>query len=103
MVAKCLLVLFCSPYYVWLGCSRSVNVSAALEAFEVDSGNSVGNYSPKSTAIRTGLKRVPSFRQLEDGMSEDSGVDVDEVVQIGPPNSAFHYHSQTVSFPCFTL
>ncbi|KEP46673.1 betaine lipid synthase, partial [Rhizoctonia solani 123E] len=81
-----------SPYYVWLGCSRSVNVSAALEAFETDSGNSVGNYSPKSVASTRGLKRVTSLVRL-DG-SGDSKVDT-QSEQVVPPSSAFHYHSQT--------
>ncbi|CEL60650.1 betaine lipid synthase [Rhizoctonia solani AG-1 IB] len=83
------------PYYVWLGCSRSVNVSAALQAFETDSGNSVGNYSPKPVASTTGLKRVSSVIRLgEDG--SDSEVDVDtQLEQVVPPSSAFHYHSQT--------
>ncbi|KAF8750783.1 hypothetical protein RHS01_08892 [Rhizoctonia solani] len=83
------------PYYVWLGCSRSVNVSAALEAFETDSGNSVGNYSPKSAASTSGLKRVASVIKLgEDG--SDSEVEVDtQLEHVVPPSSAFHYHSQT--------
>ncbi|CAE6397523.1 unnamed protein product [Rhizoctonia solani] len=80
------------PYYVWLGCSRSVNVTAALEAFETDSGNSVGNYSPKSVASTRGLKRVTSVVRL-DGSSE-SEVDT-QSGQVVPPSSAFHYHSQT--------
>ncbi|KAF8712289.1 hypothetical protein RHS03_01090, partial [Rhizoctonia solani] len=83
------------PYYVWLGCSRSVNVSAALEAFETDSGNSVGNYSPKSVASTSGLKRVASVIKLgEDG--SDSEVESDtQLEQVVPPSTAFHYHSQT--------
>ncbi|ELU37705.1 betaine lipid synthetase, putative [Rhizoctonia solani AG-1 IA] len=83
------------PYYVWLGCSRSVNVSEALEAFETDSGNSVGNYSPKSVASTSGLKRVASVIKLgEDG--SDSEVEADtQLEQVVPPSSAFHYHSQT--------
>lgn len=89
----CIGSFFSSPYYVWLGCSRSVNVSAALEAFETDSGNSVGNYSPKSIASTRGLKRVTSLVRLG---GSDSEVEVLE--QINPPSSAFHYHSQTVSF-----
>jgi hypothetical protein len=100
LLPKSLLFCLCSqlgsPYYVWLGCSRSVNVSAALQAFETDSGNSVGNYSPKSVASTTGLKRVSSVIRLgEDG--SDSEVDVDtQLEQVVPPSSAFHYHSQTV-------
>lgn len=92
-------VPFNSPYYIWLGCSRSVNVSAALEAFEIDSGNSVGNYSPKSTAAITGLKRVSSSYLLEGGSGAYSEAEVssDEATQVVPPSSAFHYHSQTVS------
>ncbi|QRW21732.1 betaine lipid synthase [Rhizoctonia solani] len=70
------------------GCSRSVNVSAALEAFETDSGNSVGNYSPKSVASTSGLKRVASVIKLgEDG--NDSEVEADtQLEQVVPPTMA---------------
>ncbi|QRV79652.1 betaine lipid synthase [Ceratobasidium sp. AG-Ba] len=80
------------PYYVFVGCPRTVNVSAALEAFETDSGNSVGNYSPKSVASKTGLRRVSSY-SLED-VSQYNGSDID-AVDLSPPSSSFHYHPQT--------
>ncbi|KAG8722187.1 hypothetical protein FRC08_005936 [Ceratobasidium sp. 394] len=77
------------PYYVFIGCSRSVNVSTALEAFEVDSGNSVGNYSPKSVASTSNLLRVSSYSL------EGRNPDADMAIELVPPSSSFHYHPQT--------
>ncbi|KAG8708678.1 hypothetical protein FRC09_001099 [Ceratobasidium sp. 395] len=81
------------PYYVFIGCPRSVNVSAALEAFEVDSGNSVGNYSPKPVANKSNLRRIPSYSL--DGSSTSEISDKDLAAELAPPSSSFHYHSQT--------
>lgn len=36
------------PYYIWLGRSRSCDVSRFLHAFEVESGNTIGNLSPRN-------------------------------------------------------
>jgi hypothetical protein len=75
-----------------------MNISAALEAFEVDSGNSVGNYSPKSVPSKSNLQRVPSYELVDGMVSQSSGsLDVDAALQLAPPSSSFHYHAQTVS------
>lgn len=79
------------PYYVWIGCSRSVDVSTALQVFHTDSGNSLGDFSPKSVASQTGLRRVPSY-QLDQGSTSDES---SSVVEPLPPSSAFHYHPRT--------
>ncbi|KAJ7925215.1 hypothetical protein B0H13DRAFT_2229697 [Mycena leptocephala] len=62
------------PYYIWLGRSRSCDVSRACHAFEVEGGNTIGNCSPHH--------QKPS-RKLRNEM----------VIDVTPPFSSFHYHT----------
>ncbi|KAI9462105.1 hypothetical protein HD554DRAFT_2290137 [Boletus coccyginus] len=78
------------PYYIWLGRSRSCDVSRFCHAFEVESGNMIGNCSPASFSIIKDSKSIPRL---------DIGEPIVEVqppahstISITPPLSSFHYH-----------
>ncbi|KAJ7680239.1 hypothetical protein DFH06DRAFT_408282 [Mycena polygramma] len=78
------------PYYIWLGRSRTCDVSRACHAFEVEGGNMIGNCSPTPLrAIKEAGDSVPSL-QIGDALqpNEPQGI----AIEITPPFSSFHYH-----------
>lgn len=93
-----------SPYYIWLGRSRSCDVSQACHAFEVEGGNLIGNCSP--VLLHDGGAR-DSVPPLEIG---EPAIDIEErnksgsvVIEITPPLSTFHYQVSKVCVCCVLL
>ncbi|KAG9122682.1 hypothetical protein FRC07_000821, partial [Ceratobasidium sp. 392] len=65
---------------------HTMSSSAALKAFEIDSGNYVGNYSPGSVAIKSNLQEIPSYN-LEDASPVSSGTsNVNLAMEFAPPS-----------------
>ncbi|EPQ56989.1 hypothetical protein GLOTRDRAFT_127372 [Gloeophyllum trabeum ATCC 11539] len=90
------------PYYMWLGRSRSCDVSAFCHAFEVEGGNTVGNCSPSPRSLMAAnpikeSEHIPSLEigepaiPLANETTESSTSRLDTVVNITPPLSSFHY------------
>ncbi|KIM63223.1 hypothetical protein SCLCIDRAFT_1214338 [Scleroderma citrinum Foug A] len=78
------------PYYIWLGRSRSCDVSRFCHAFEVEGGNLLGNCSPSSFVT---IKESEIIPPLEIGKPalEQPPIRSDAVISITPPLSSFHY------------
>ncbi|KAH7886768.1 hypothetical protein F5I97DRAFT_1927075 [Phlebopus sp. FC_14] len=78
------------PYYIWLGRSRSCDVSRFCHAFEVESGNMIGNCSPSSFVT---IKESEIIPPLEIGKPafEHEAPKSDTVINVSPPLSSFHY------------
>ncbi|EIW83356.1 hypothetical protein CONPUDRAFT_136405 [Coniophora puteana RWD-64-598 SS2] len=86
------------PYYIWLGRSRSCDVSRFCHAFEVEGGNMIGNCSPVPfTAVSASPaeeKEIPALEIGEPVMDPEVGgrtVGQATIVNITPPLSSFHY------------
>ncbi|EGN99748.1 hypothetical protein SERLA73DRAFT_121865 [Serpula lacrymans var. lacrymans S7.3] len=81
------------PYYIWLGRSRSCDVSPFCHAFEVEGGNMIGNCSPTPNAVVKESEMVPPL-EIGDPMLpvpvEPSNAAA-TVIDITPPLSSFHY------------
>lgn len=92
-----------SPYYIWLGRSRSADVTRFLHAFEIESGNTIGNMTPKSLRAVKASDDSTVVPELEIGepalrlesRQEWQGQDV--VIDVSPPLSSFHYQVKNVS------
>ncbi|KAF8210227.1 hypothetical protein K438DRAFT_1809216 [Mycena galopus ATCC 62051] len=65
------------PYYIWLGRSRSCDVSRACRAFEVEGGNLIGSSPAPSKTTKKIEELLPSPLLGH---------------EIIPPFTAFHYH-----------
>ena len=87
-----------SPYFIWLGRSRSCDVSRFCHAFEVECGNMIGNCSP-STLIA--VKGNGTVTPLEIGQSiinlQQTVASAAVVIDIRAPLSSFHYQVDKVS------
>ncbi|TFK53663.1 S-adenosyl-L-methionine-dependent methyltransferase [Heliocybe sulcata] len=88
------------PYYIWLGRSRSCDVSAFCHAFEVEGGNTIGNCSPSPRSLQAGnvVKESELIPSLEIGepaiplsTPESEQHRLETAVNITPPLSSFHY------------
>ena len=83
---------FCSPYYIWLGRSRSCDVSRFCHAFEVESGNMIGNCSPASFGVIKDSKVIPLLDIGKSVVEVEPLVPAHSTISITPPLSSFHYH-----------
>ena len=92
------------PYYVWLGRSRSCDVTRFCHALEVEGGNTIGNCSPVSLEFKdtkpvsqqvTNTSRDPELRFFLD--------DRRIVINITAPLSSFHYQIKKVSFANYPM
>lgn len=84
------------PYYIWLGRSRSCDVSRFCHAFEVESGNYVGNCSPENTPRGFATVDYPhGMPPLDIGEAKLPIAPrrrmSNAIVDITPPLSSFHY------------
>ena len=91
-----------SPYYIWLGRSRSADVSRFLHAFEVESGNTIGNMTPRSFKAMKAAEETATVPELTIGEPAlDFGQDVTQeqgvIIDVSPPLSSFHYQVKNVS------
>ncbi|KIK86599.1 hypothetical protein PAXRUDRAFT_831896 [Paxillus rubicundulus Ve08.2h10] len=77
------------PYYIWLGRSRSCDVSRFCHAFEVEGGNMVGNCSPSFLTIKES-EIIPSL-EIGRPAVEPQVTQADAVINFKPPLSSFHY------------
>lgn len=89
-----------SPYYIWLGRPRSCDTSQFTHAFEVEGGNTVGNYSPRSIASSP-KSHSDAIPVLEIGSpliaaSLSKPQSKETLVDIVPPLSSFHYQVKKV-------
>jgi betaine lipid synthase len=93
------------PYYVFLGCSRRRDASAAVKSFETQAGNRVGQgqgglLTPLSPfTIVEGKEQpspIPDFFSLGPSMMEKEGY-VQSIHEAGAPLSPFHYQLRKVS------
>ena len=87
------------PYYVWLGRSRSCDVTRFCHAFEVEGGNTIGNCSPVSLEFKN-TKTV--FPQVTNTSHDPEprlfpSDDRRSVINITAPLSSFHYQIKKVS------
>ncbi|KAH7928898.1 hypothetical protein BV22DRAFT_1003840 [Leucogyrophana mollusca] len=78
------------PYYIWLGRSRSCDVSRFCHAFEVDGGNVIGNCSPASLVAVKPMEHIPPL-EIGEAAIELQLEGAATVVNITPPLSSFHY------------
>ena len=86
------------PYYVWLGRSRSCDVTRFCHAFEVEGGNTIGNCSP----VPLEFKNTKLVSPQVDNTSPDPepsfpSDDRRSVINITAPLSSFHYQIKRVS------
>jgi betaine lipid synthase len=101
------------PYYIFLGCSRTRDASAAAKAFEVEAGNKLGQGRgglltpsspfttspwPGSPAMEMTTSAVPSEFTLGPAAIE-AGPWTQSIRDVGAPLSPFHYQLRKVSFP----
>ena len=84
------------PYYVWLGRSRSCDVTRFCHAFEVEGGNTIGNCSPVSLEFKD---TKTAFSQVINTPSEPRFPSDERrgVISITAPLSSFHYQIKKVS------
>jgi len=80
------------PYYIWLGRSRSCDVSRFCHAFEVESGNMIGNCSPASFNVIKDSKVIPLLDIGSSVVEVAPLVPAHSTINITPPLSSFHYH-----------
>ncbi|KAF8130541.1 hypothetical protein EV363DRAFT_1450349 [Boletus edulis] len=80
------------PYYIWLGRSRSCDVSRFCHAFEVESGNMIGNCSPASLSVIKDSKSIPLLDIGKPLVEVEQPVPAHSTISITPPLSSFHYH-----------
>lgn len=99
------LLLCISPYYIWLGRSRSTDVTRFLHAFEIESGNTIGNMTPKSLRAMKAPEDAAVVPELEIGEpalrleSRQEEPEQGIVIDVSPPLSSFHYQVKNVSKP----
>ncbi|KAJ6586838.1 hypothetical protein DFH09DRAFT_1245371 [Mycena vulgaris] len=80
------------PYYIWLGRSRSCDVSRACHAFEVEGGNMIGNCSPVSLKAIKGTEDLVPSLQIGEPVLDLQQLGQATTIDIAPPFSSFHYH-----------
>ncbi|KAG8215856.1 hypothetical protein J3R82DRAFT_7811 [Butyriboletus roseoflavus] len=80
------------PYYIWLGRSRSCDVSHFCHVFEVESGNMIGNCSPASFSVIKDSKMIPLLDIGKSVVEVEVQVPAHSTINITPPLSSFHYH-----------
>jgi len=90
------LLMFYSPYYIWLGRSRSCDVSRFCHAFEVEGGNMLGNCSPASFTTIKDSETIPPIEIGEPALKTQAS-HADALITVKPPLSSFHYHLGKVS------
>lgn len=93
------------PYYVFVGCSRRRDASAAVKTFEVQAGSRVGQgkgglmtpLSPFSVIEgKEPPSPIPDFFSLGPSMLEKEGYR-QSIYDAGAPLSPFHYQLRRVS------
>jgi betaine lipid synthase len=89
-------LIFPSPYYIWLGRSRSCDVSRFCHAFEVEGGNMLGNCSPASFTTIKDSETIPPLEIGEPALNTQVS-HADALITVTPPLSSFHYHLGKVS------
>lgn len=104
------------PYYIFLGCSRQRDASAAAKAFEMEAGNRLGlgrgglltptspfTMNPLSTPqMEKTMSIVPAEFSLGPSAMERAGW-TQSIQDVGAPLSPFHYQLRKVSFASRTL
>ena len=86
------------PYYVWLGRSRSCDVTRFCHAFEVEGGNTIGNCSPVSLEFKNTKTVSPQVANTsQDPEPRFTSDDRRSVINITAPLSSFHYQIKKVS------
>ncbi|TDL26086.1 S-adenosyl-L-methionine-dependent methyltransferase [Rickenella mellea] len=78
------------PYYVWLGRSRSCDVSRLCHAFEVEGGNVVGSPSPRSLKAIQDALAVPLL-DIGEPAVEAPANESPVVIDVTHPLTSFHY------------
>ena len=89
----------CSPYYIWLGRSRSCDVSRFCHAFEVESGNMISNCSPASFGVVKDSKVIPLLDIGKSAIEVELLVPAHSMINITPSLSSFHCHVGNVGNP----
>jgi betaine lipid synthase len=95
-------LLIYSPYYVWIGCSRSRSTEQHVNAFEIESGNTAGSghlsplHSPASSDVTVIVEpaTVPDLDLGPAAMPVVISRDVAKKTAIPLPWSSFHYNSK---------
>lgn len=84
------------PYYIWLGCSRERDTTAAVQAFEVEAGNQVAVPPSFPDIARARLQRGDRV----DGELPKADVDaLRKDVQVRWPQSSFHFQERQWRVP----
>ncbi|KAG9312680.1 hypothetical protein JVU11DRAFT_7097 [Chiua virens] len=78
------------PYYIWLGRSRTCDVSRFCHAFEIEGGNMIGNCSPASFSVVKDSKAIPML-DIGKPVVEVEPEPAHSTIIITPPLSSFHY------------
>ncbi|THH30331.1 hypothetical protein EUX98_g3843 [Antrodiella citrinella] len=85
------------PYYIWLGRCRTADVSRFVHAFEVESGNTIGNTTPHALKAIKAQDDIPEFEDLGESAVQLSSPSSRKaareavVIDVSPPLSTFHY------------
>ena len=85
------------PYYVWLGRSRSCDVTRFCHAFEVEGGNTIGNCSPVSLEFKNTKTASQQVTNTSHDPEPRFPPDDRSVINITAPLSSFHYQIKKVS------
>ena len=99
-VRLAVLTFHSSPYYIWVGRSRSCDVSRFCHAFEVESGNLIGNCSPASLSVIKDSKTIPLLDIGKPILEVEQPVPAHSTINITPPLSSFHYQVGRVRNLC---
>jgi betaine lipid synthase len=101
------------PYYIFLGCSRQRDASAAAKAFEVEAGNTLGQGKgglltpnspfttspwPGTPAMEKMMSIVPAEFSLGPSALEQGEGWTQSIRDVGAPLSPFHYQLRKVSY-----
>lgn len=85
------------PYYIWLGRCRSADVSRFVHAFEVESGNTIGNTTPHALKAIAAKDDLPEFNDLGESVAVSTALTSTRekneavIIDVSPPLSTFHY------------
>jgi betaine lipid synthase len=80
------------PLLHLFGRSRSYDVSRFCHAFEVESGNMIGNCSPASFNVIKDSKVIPLLDICSSVVEVEPLVSAHSTINVTPPLSSFHYH-----------
>lgn len=88
------------PYYVWLGCRADRDTSRAVQAFELDSGNTISALASPILSPNKSPDSIPEY-SLDGDLPDYSPQQADAFTfeNLGSPLTAFHYNNGAMRVP----